>query len=150
MNRARASLRVAEYLYSRCAELGLETDEAVAQIATVASGLDEPIVIDEHQWNAVTSILSFKREFEVARAVATAISDAPHFIDINGTWAVKVVRIRNDEIIKVPVIGLSIVWHDGLGNNHESFLQMSEGNWDALRDKIETLSNSRKDLDILL
>ncbi len=150
VNRARACLRVAEYLYSRCSELGFEADEAVTQIATVAAGLDEPIDLDEYRRNAVASILSFKREFEVARAIATAISDAPHFINVNGTWAVKVVRISDGEIIKVPVIGLSIAWHDGLGNNHEAFLQMSEGNWADFKEKIETLSSNRRELDTLL
>ena len=150
INRANDCLRVAEYLYSRVAELELEVDDAVAQIVHIASGLDEPIVVDEQHREAVASILSFKRDFEASKAIQTATSGGPHFIDINGGWAVKPVRIRNGEVIKVPVIALSIIWHDGSGNNHEAFLQMSERDWTAFRGKIEALTSGRGELEALL
>ena len=150
INRATGCLRVAEYLYSRVAELELEVDDAVTQIVDVAAGLDEPIVVDEQHSEAVASVLSFKRGFEASKAIGTATSGGPHFIDVNGGWAVKPVRIRNGEVIKVPVIALSIVWHDGSGNNREAFLQMSERDWTAFRDKIEALTSSRRELDALL
>jgi hypothetical protein len=112
--------------------------------------LDEPLTIDENRREAISGILSFKREFEVGMAITAATADAPHFIDVNGAWAVKPVRIRNGEVIRVPLITLSIVWHDGSGNNHEAFLQLSERDWSAFRDKVETLAGNQKELEVLL
>ena len=147
VTRSTGSLRVAEYLFHRVADGEFEIPEAVNELVTVAAGLDEPIEFDEQRQGVVADILSFKRDFEAAMAVTTATSDAPHFIDVNGSWGIKPVQIRNGEVIRVPVITLSIVWHDGPGNNHEAFLQMSERDWKTFTDKLENLGNSRATLD---
>ena len=150
VNRATGCLRIAEYLYRRSAELGMDPDEAVNQIVAVAAGLEEPITIDETQRKAFADVVSFKRDLEVAMAVSTATSHAPHFIDVNGGWAIKPVTIRNGEVIKVPVVTLSLMWHDGPGNNHEAYLQMSERDWAAFNEKLDNLSKSRQELERLL
>jgi hypothetical protein len=142
--------RIAEYLYRRVAESEMDTDEAVNQIVAVAAGLDEPITVDERQREALADVVSFKRDLETEMAVTTATSNAPHFIDVNGGWAIKPVRIRNGEVVKVPVVTLSLIWHDGSGNNHEAYLQMSEEDWATFNEKVGSLSNRRQELESLL
>ena len=59
-------------------------------------------------------------------------------------------RIRDGEVIKVPMISMSIVWHDGTGSNREAFFQMSDSDWAHLNLVINDLTDSREDLQSLI
>ena len=150
VNQAMRDLRIAEHLYIRISELGLDDTDAISQIDSIASQIQDPVTIDDKCRDAIIAVLSFKRDYEVATAAGKALANAPHFIGANGAWGIKPVKIRSGEIIKIPVVTLSIVWHDGTGNNHEAFLQMSDRDWEEFTSKLKGLTDSRKDVDELL
>lgn len=143
---AARALRLAEYIYNRASNLNLETDDAAAQFAAAASNLEKPISVDGERKDAVRAILAFKRDYEIARARnVTATSGAPHFIGVNGSWNVKPVRVRNGEVVKVPILAMNVIWHDGSENNREVFLQMSAEDWADFQSDIAAIEESRKD-----
>jgi hypothetical protein len=37
-------------------------------------------------------------------------------------------------------------WHDRHGNDHESFVQMTETDWEELKQKIEDISKAHKQI----
>lgn len=144
---AARALRFAEYVYNRASDLHLEADDAAAQFAA-ASNLENPISIDGERKDAVRAILSFKRDYEIARArSATATSGGPHFIGVNGSWSVKPVRVRNGEVVKVPILAMSVTWHDGSENNHEAFFQMSAEDWAEFKSGIASIEEMREDVE---
>ena len=145
---AARALRFAEYIYNRASDLNLETDAAAAQFAAAASNLENPISIDCERKDAVRAILSFKRDYEIARArSATATSGGPHFISVNGSWSVKPVRVRNGEVVKVPILAMSVIWHDGSENSHEAFFQMSAEDWAEFKSGIASIEEMREDVE---
>lgn len=151
---AARALRLAEYIYNRASNLNLETDDAAAQFAAAASNLEDPVSVDGERKDAVRGILSFKRDYEIARARnVTATSGAPHFIGVNGSWNVKPVRVRNGEVVKVPILAMNVIWnviwHDGSENNREVFLQMSAEDWADFQSDIASIEESRKDAEYM-
>jgi hypothetical protein len=147
---AMAHLRLAEHLYHRVAQAELDVAEAIAQIVPIASEINDPIKIDDKQKDALATILSPKRGYEIADAVPAALANGPHFIGVNGSWSVKPVKIRGGEVIRVPIISLNIVWHDSAGTHHETFLQMSETEWEEFSTKVLAFTDSRSDIEGLL
>ena len=143
-------LRIAAYLYDRVSELGMGVDEAVAQLRSVAGELEPVPAIDEEKLEAISGVLEFKRKYEVSRAVTQATSNAPHFVNANGSWSVRPVRIRSGEVVNVPVVALSIHWHDGAGNSHDTFLQMSQDEWSSFCNEVETITGHFGDVEPLL
>ena len=150
MDEARGSLNIADYLYRRTADLGLAAADAAGQVATAASRMDVPVAVDDKRRNAIAAILSFRRDYEVAIATGKVIAQGPHFAGVNGFWGVKPVQMSNGEAIRVPVVTLSITWHDGLGNDKEAFLQMADRDWEAFTGEIAAISDSRKGIEGLL
>ena len=145
---ATRALRLAEYIYNRASDLNLETDDAATQLAAAASDLENPISVDDERRDAVRAILSFKRNYEIARARnVTATSGAPHFIGVNGSWNVKPVRVRNGEVVKAPILTMNIIWHDGSENSHEAFFQMSAEDWADFQSDIASIEERRKDVE---
>ena len=145
---ATRALRLAEYIYNRASDLNLKTDDAVAQLAAAASDLENPISVDDERKDAVRAILSFKRDYEIARARnAAATSGAPHFIGVNGSWNVKPVRVRNGEVVKAPILTMNVIWHDGSENSHEAFFQMSADDWADFQSDIASIEERRKDVE---
>lgn len=45
--------------------------------------------------------------------------------------------------MRVPVLALSVAWHDGAGNSHEAFVQLSVQDWEALKSEVENLTNKQ-------
>lgn len=145
---AARALRFVEYIYNRASDLRLEADDAAAQFAAAASNLENPISLDGERKDAVRAILSFKRDYEIARArSATATSGGPHFIGVSGSWSVKPVRVRNGETVKVPILAMSVIWHDGSENNHEAFFQMSAEDWAEFKSGIASIEEMREDVE---
>ena len=145
---ATRALRFAGYVYNRASDLNLETDDAAAQLAAAASDLENPISVDDERRDAVRAILSFKRNYEIARARnVTATSGAPHFIGVNGSWNIKPVRVRNGEVVKAPILAINVIWHDGSENNHEAFFQMSAEDWADFQSDIASIEEKRKDVE---
>ena len=145
---AARALRLAEYIYNRASDLRLEADDAAAQFAAAASNLENPISLDGERKDAVRAILSFKRDYEIARArSATATSGGPHFIGVNGSWSVKPVRVRNGDVVNVPILAMSVTWHDGSENNHEAFFQMSAEDWEEFKSGIASIDEKREDVE---
>ncbi len=150
VDQAAAHLQIAEHLYHRVAQSGLDVSDAIAQIDAVASGLQNPVSLDDKRREALSRVLSFKRDYEISTAVGTALADGPHFITVNGSWSVRPVKIRNGEAIRVPIIALSIVWHDSTGTNHETFFQMSEIEWEEFNSKVAAFAENRGEMQAIL
>ena len=142
--------RIAAYLYNRVSELHMDVDEAVRELIAIAGGLEPAVPIDEQKQSAMAEMLSFKREYEVASAISKATSDAPHFTSLNGTWAVTPVTIRNGDTVRVPVIYLTIGWHDGGGNHHEAFVHMTREDWTEFFSEVQAISDRFNDVERLL
>ena len=143
-------LRIAEYLYDRVTELGLNTADAVNQIVAIASELEEPISIDNKLRDAIEAVLSFKRDYEISGAKSKSVNNVPHFVDANGSWSIKPIRTREGEIVRAPVMTMSIVWHDSSGNPHEAFFHMADQDWNAFSRKMNSLADSREEIEELL
>lgn len=141
-------LRVAEYLYNRVSEEHIGLNAAVEQLAEAGKTLDVPL--GEEQRRGVEEILSYKREYEFGRlARQRATSKGPHFVGIDGSWRIHNYRTRENETVSVPVLGLSISWHDGSGT-HEAFTQMTVTEWDEFNARVERLSEERRHLEAFL
>lgn len=151
VDKAMRDLRIAKFLYDRVTEQGLDTANAAHQLAAMSSGLlEDQISIDDKRWNAIKDVLSFKPAFEMSRVKSKSVNDSPHFVGINGSWIIKPIRTREGEVLKVPIMTMSIVWHDSSGNHHEAFFHMDDHDWDELSSKISALAGSRKELEDLL
>ena len=144
------SLRVAKYLYDRVAELRLDVADAVGQVDLIASGLSPSLALDDGQKKAIEAILSFKRSYEKTNASSKAVSNGPHFSDVNGAWSVTLLQISDGEVVRVPLMTLGLTWHDGAGDHHEVFLQMDDKDWEDFAEKVRRLTEGRKLLDELL
>jgi hypothetical protein len=147
---AMAHLRLAEHLYHRVAQAELDVTEAIAQIVSIASEIKDPIAIDDKQKDALATILSSKQDYETSDAVSVALANGPHFIGVNGSWSVKPIKIRSGDVIRVPIMSLSIVWHNSTGTRHETFLNMSETEWEEFSTKVLDFTESRRDLEEVL
>ncbi len=150
VGKAMRDLRVAEYLYGRVAETGLEVDSAVEEIVSFAATLDRPVEIADEKRRAFEAILSFNQEHDIASANARSLRGVPHFVDANGSWTIRPVRNRAREIVKVPVVTMSISWHDSSGNDHEAFFYMSERDLDRISESLSSLADSRRDIEEIL
>ena len=150
LDAATGNLHIAEYIYDRVVDLGLNADEAVSQLASVALELEDPIEIDVDKRNAIVAILSFKRAYEATVANRKALANAPHFTGVSGSWSVKSVTMSNGEAVRVPVLSLSVTWHDGPGNNKEAFFQMSNRDWERFNNSINAIGDGREDIEGLL
>lgn len=143
LTEAVGALLIAEHLYRRKIDLNISIDDAVEQLAIVASDMEPPIHIDEKHREAIAAVLSFKREYEVSLATSKAVVEGPHYVGANGSWGVKSVPISSGEVVQIPVLSFSIIWHDGAENHHEMFLQMVDRDWEDFTGKINALSDSR-------
>ena len=144
-------LRVAEYLYDRFTDSEMDVEEALDEISSVASQWDEPIEVGALRRDALRAVLSLKREYEVSKAVKGGTTgSAPHFVRLAGAWAVRPVRVRSEDPIMAPILTMSIVWHDGSGNQHEAYFHMSDDDWSTLQKEVKALSESRTELEPLL
>ena len=144
-------LRFAEYLYDRFTSIHMEITDAVNEIGVAASEFEEPVTIDDHQRTAIKEVLSFKREYEISKAMKAGVtSNAPHFMKFKGVWTIRPIKIEDEETILSPVLNMSMVWHDGSGNSHEAFFQMSDDDWREFIDEIDILSKSRRDIEAIL
>ena len=151
VGRAMRDLRFAEYLYDRFTDIDMELTDAVDEIALAASEFEDPVTIDVQQRDAIREVLSFKREYEISKALKTrATSNAPHFMKVKGVWTIRPIRVEHKETIMSPVLNMSIVWHDGAGNSHEAFFQMSDDDWREFSGEIEALAESRRDIDTIV
>ena len=150
MDRARGGLQIADYLYRRTADLGLEVAEAVGQIIDIATGMELPVAIDDNHQRAIAALLSFKRDYEEVIAIAKAVANGPHFIGVDGSWSVKPIQMPNGEFVRIPVVSLSITWHDGLGHNKEPFFHMAESDWEDFASEVAAIANDRSNVEMLL
>ena len=149
-SQAMGVLRIAKYLYNRVSEASLDVADAASQVDSIASGLNPPLSITDPQRNAIERILSYKREYEISEAHSKALADVPHFSDVSGSWGVKLFQTRAGESVRVPVMTLTLTWHDGSGDHHETFIQLSDEDWEDLGNKIKDLDSRRKLLNELL
>ena len=150
IDKAMRALRIAEHLYHRVTDLGLNDATAADQIISIISRLDESIEIDNQKRKAIEAVLSFKRAYEISNVTVKALENVPHFLDVNGSWNIKIVRTREGEIIKVPVVTMSVVWHDHSINHRQAFFYMDEEDWDEFNTKMKSLADNRKDIEDLL
>ena len=150
MDKTLRDLRVAEYLYSRVSELELDTAAAVEQVASVSAGLEGKLELSLEQRDAIARILSFKRAYEMSAARKAPLAGVPHFAGLGGSWSVKLVRTREGETVKVPVLTTGISWHDGVLNHHQAFFCLSERDWSEFTRQVQSFAEGHKDIDELL
>ena len=150
LDKAMRDLRIAEHIYNRISMLEMDLGHAINQLQSVASSSQPPVSIEDERERAIKSVLSPKRDYDLAVAKRAALANAPHFMDVNGQWSVSPVPARDGQIVKVPVITLGIVWHDGAGHSHEAFFQMSAEDWEEFYTKVSRLNEQRLDSDTLL
>lgn len=150
IDKAARVLRIVEYLYNRVSELGLDAATAVDQVSSIASELENPIDLDDQKMGALKAVLSFNRAYEIPMATRKALDNVPHYVDVAGEWSVKPIRIRDGKIVKVPVVTVSVYWHDATANHNQAFFCMSDADWDEFVSKMEAIGNSRKDVESLL
>jgi hypothetical protein len=136
---ATATLRVAEYLYERCREHQIPVEEALDQLADAASSLDISV---EDRREILRSILRAKPDYEAGRhASLQAIAALSHFVGIEGVWDIRPVfnRETREIVANVPVLLVSINWHDAVGNNYSAQFQLDEEDWAELRSDFDEL-----------
>ncbi len=150
IDKAARVLRIVEYLYNRVSELDLDAATAVDQVSSIAAELEAPIDLDYQKRDALKAVLSFNRAYELPMAAGKALDKVPHYVDVAGEWSVKPIRIRDGEIVKVPVVTVSVYWHDSTANHKQAFFYMSDADWDEFVSKVEAIRDSRKDIEDLL
>ena len=79
-------LRLSKFLYDRVTALEMDVAEATRQIEAAASELPDPLLLDREKREAIGSILSFKRSYEIGNTEGVALENAPHFVELNGSW----------------------------------------------------------------
>ncbi len=150
IDKAARVLRIVEHLYNRVSALDLDVTAAVDQISSIASELEAPIKLDDQKRDALKAVLSFNRAYELPMATAKALDNVPHYGGVAGEWSVKPIRIRDGEIVKVPVVTVSVYWHDSTANHKQAFFYMSDADWDEFVSKVEAIKDNRKDIEDLL
>ena len=143
-------LLLVEHLYDRVTELGLSTSETVSQIASIALGLEEPIEIDTRKRDAIEAVFSFKRDYEIANATSKALDNVPHFVDVNGDWSVKLIRTREGESVKIPVLTMSVIWHDSSLNHRQTTFFLSDEDWSEINTAMKAIADRREEINELL
>lgn len=145
VSEAIGGLLIAEHLYRRKMDVKIDLPDAVIQLATIAAQMDPPIEPDDKRKAAITEVLSFKRDYEVSLAASKVVVQGPPFVGMNGSWGVIPVQISDGEFVQIPVLSLSLTWHDAAENHHEVFLQMVSQDWEDFTEKIDSLTASRND-----
>ena len=143
-------LRVADYLYIRASSLRMNAADAVAQVAAVASRVENPVVLDEGRRDAIAAILSFKSGYERTIATRNITTSGPHFSGVGGSWGVKMAQVSNGETVRIPILSLNVTWRDGVGNQREVFLQLSDRELENLNSQLQELANDRNAIDEIL
>ena len=109
------------------------------------------ITLTEQHRKALADVLAYKREYEIGRAARNrAITKGPHFSGLAGSWSVKILRTREDERVEVPVLGLSVSWHNSTGDDKEVFFLLNDRDWEELKKHLDAMSKERQVLDDLL
>jgi len=136
---------VARYLYDTVSEKRVPVAETVQILISYSKSIDSPLSTE--QGHAIEKILSYKKAYEEGSYARNhVVHSGPHFIELEGSWSIKIYRTRENENVKVPVLSLSMSWHDRHGNDHESFVQMTETDWEELKQKIEDISKAHKQI----
>ena len=143
-------LRVAGYLYDRMSESALDVDSAVEELKAIAGALPQQVVVDDQRAEAIAAVLAVKPDYEITLAIREAFANAPHFISVHGSWAVKPVRDRNGEPFNLATMALSLYWHDGAGNSHEVVVNMSRDAWQEFMATIQEIDDDFSDIEELL
>ena len=130
-----------EFICRRADEAGLEPEDATNQLTSIAAQLEDPISVDQARKDVIREIFSTRK-----REPSTDVGDYPHFISARGFWSIRPYRTREGEINKVPMMSMSVIWHDGTGNNREAFFQLTDKDWQSFRDTLNELATMRDNL----
>ena len=139
-------LRIADHFYVRAGSLGITAADAADQIVLAANRMGDSVEVDDIQRGAIETVLSFKRDYEMTLAAGRIMSKGPHFIGSTASWSVGQSRISNGETVSVPILSVSITWHDGVGNNHEAFFQMDDRDLGVLAELLKEIADSRQNI----
>ena len=74
----------------------------------------------------------------------------PHFVNLVGSWSIKILRTREDESVEVPSLGLTVTWHDSRGNDKEAFFLLNDRDWENLKKNVDAVGKERQVLDYSL
>ena len=142
---AASHLRVANHLFHSAVQAGLDAEEATAQLIAAVSLISEPPEIDDERKKALQALFSAGQD-ETPLVVALALAHGPHYISMDGSWSVKLVRSSDDQVAAVPIVSLNILWHDQSGTRQEAFFQMSEAEWESFREGVEEIGDFREEI----
>lgn len=144
---ATRAVSVASYLYERARKSKISGHEAAEQLAEYARdiGLDESDIIERKA--AIEELLSPKPTYEregQARRQGTVVVD--HFVSASGVWDLRPVFDRQTEksVDYIPVLLVSMTWHDDVGNSQRSVFQMSEDEWIVFLDAMGRIDRERQ------
>ena len=112
--------------------------------------VENPVVLDEGRRDAIAAILSFKSGYERTIATRNITASGPHFSGVGGSWGVKMVQVSNGETVRIPILSLNVTWRDGVGNQREVFLQLSDRELENLNSQLQELANDRNAIDEIL
>ena len=134
---------MASYLYDQVTNQQLEVSVALDYLEQTA--MDLAISQDESRRPALAELLSYKREYEIVRDARDRVTgDIPHYIEITGSWNIRVHRTREDESVKVPLLGLSLLWHDTTGGRHQAFCFLNDSNWEDFMENMDLIAHERQ------
>jgi hypothetical protein len=143
-------LTTARYFYDRSTEKGISSEGTIEALSAIASSLEIPPFSSELR-QALEKLFAYKNAYEKGEfARSQAAHNGPHFLDLQGSWSFAVFRTRQGESVKVPILGLSVSWHDRQGNDHEAFFQMTDPQWEEFKAAITDIDQARDHLKKLL
>ena len=107
--------------------------------------------LDEDRSSSLAGLLSYKREYEIARDAQERVTvDIPHYLEIAGSWNIRIHRTREDEIVKMPLLGFSLIWHDANSVRHQAFCFLTDDNWEEFKETVALITNEREHIQEIL
>ncbi len=134
------ALRAASYLYDRVHELELSPKDAISEINTLLPALN--IKTLEGKEEALENVLHLKPKYEETSGVEErAVTVVPHYSDVRGICDIRPIFDRRSQHVvkRVPVVLLTLFWHDDSGNSSQTTVQLLAEDWERFRQKIEKL-----------
>ncbi len=146
---ASSHLSMAAYLYDQVTNQELEVSVALDNLEKTA--MDLAISQDESRRPALAELLSYKREYEIVRDARDRVTgDIPHYLEIAGSWNIRIHQTREDEIVKVPLLGFSLIWHDANSVRHQEFCFLTNDNWEEFKETVALITNEREHIQEIL
>lgn len=135
-------LRMASFLYERVTENRLDLEDSARELEEAAKELG--LTVDDNKRRALRDLLAYKKQFETGRyASAFPADQSNHFVGVDGLWSIAAVPTREGGLVQVPVLTLSVVWHDIAGNHSSAYFLLTDNDWEALKSSLKRFDEIR-------